>query len=208
MTPSRRFRLLLSQMPREAFGDSEHEIQAFESSLQGIAFKIENVDNALNNTAQDLRQRHISSTDAANNHESTEQVAASIVTKKEGVRGDATGDVIEEIAIEVFHEDLVQKGTADEEVAKETDFEDVVSDEVTEQNNIGEGVIAKNAPGILMNNSNGGAIDEEVVKVESEDDILFSGQISSYDALNDNLAVAAVITASSTALKVIKDNVY
>ncbi|TGO35973.1 hypothetical protein BHYA_0139g00200 [Botrytis hyacinthi] len=138
MTPSKRFRLLLSQMPREAFGDSEDEIQASQSLLQGVAFEIENIDLAWNNAAQDRLQRHITSTDATNNHETTEQVAASIVTKKEGVWGDATGDVVEEVAIEVFLEDLVQKGTADEEVAKETDFEDIVLKGATEQDTIGK----------------------------------------------------------------------
>ncbi|THV47743.1 hypothetical protein BGAL_0291g00070 [Botrytis galanthina] len=138
MTPSKRFRLLLSQMAIEAFGDLEDEIQASQSLPQVIAFEVEKVDNAWNNAAQDTLQRHITSTDANNNHETTEQMAASIVTKKEGVWGDATGDLIEEDAIEVFREDLVQKGTTAKQFAKETDFEDFVSDEVTEQNIISE----------------------------------------------------------------------
>lgn len=222
MTPSKRFRLLLSQLPIEAFGDLEDEIQASQSLPQGIAFQVEKVDNAWNNAAQDTLQRHITSADATNNHEATEHVTARIVTKKEGVWGDATGDLIEEDAIEVFREDLVQKSTTAKKFAKETDLEDVVSDEVTEQNiisesfserdsvqvdlislsinmeddaaknNIDKGVNAEDVAEILMENSSHsdpnhdfensgacyhtilkidrGAIDEEVVKVESGND--------------------------------------
>ncbi|KAF5874227.1 uncharacterized protein Bfra_004233 [Botrytis fragariae] len=138
MKPSKRLRLLLSQMPIEAFGDSGHEIQAFQSSFQGTAIEIENVDNTLDDRDFEFRQRFVTSTGATSNHESTKQVATSIVTKKKHIRGDSIADVIQEVAIEVLHEDLVQKGTTDEEVAKETDFEDVVSDEATEQNILGE----------------------------------------------------------------------
>ncbi|KAF7901334.1 hypothetical protein EAF00_003555 [Botryotinia globosa] len=217
MSPSKRLRLLLSQMPIEALGDSEDEIQASQSLLQGAASEIENIELAWNNAAQDILQRHITSTDATKNPETTAQFAASIVAEKERVWSDSTGDVVEEVAIEVSHEDLVQKCTIHEEVAKETDFEDVVSDEVTEQNitsenfserdsvqvdllsldvnmedNAEKGVIAEDATQILMGNSgisdpnhdfenseayyhimlkiDGGAIDEEAVKVESQDD--------------------------------------
>ncbi|TGO09961.1 hypothetical protein BTUL_0149g00400 [Botrytis tulipae] len=221
MTPSKRLRLLLSQMPIEAFGDSEDEIQGSQSLLQGVASEIENIDRALNDAARDTLQRHITSTDAINSHETTEQVAASIFTKKECVWGDSTGEIIEEVALKVSHEDLVQNGTVDEEVAKETDFEDIVVKGATEQdtidkcfseedtvqvdlislsinmedndekNKIEKGVIAEDATQILMEtpgisdpnhdfeNSEAyyhiilkidrGSIDEEVVKVESED---------------------------------------
>ncbi|KAF7936514.1 uncharacterized protein EAE97_007880 [Botrytis byssoidea] len=222
MPPSKRLRLLLSQMPIEAFGDSEDQIQASQSLLQGAAFEIENIDLAWNNAAQDTLQHHITSTDATDNHGTTERVTASIVIKKEGAWGDATGDLIVEVATEVSHEDLVQNGTANEEVAKETDFEDIVvkgateqdticksfseedtaqvdlislsinMEDNTEKNNIEKVVIAEDAAQILMENSDisglnhdfenseayyqiilkmdRGAIDEEVVKAEREDD--------------------------------------
>ncbi|TGO66203.1 hypothetical protein BOTNAR_0066g00430 [Botryotinia narcissicola] len=138
MRPSKRLRLLLSQMPIEAFGDSEDEIQASQPLLQGVASEIENVDLAWNNVAQDTLQRHITSAGATDNHETTERVTASIFVKKEGAWGDATGDLIEEVATEVSHENLVQNGTANEEVAKESDFEDIVVKGATEQDTIGK----------------------------------------------------------------------
>ncbi|KAF7916605.1 uncharacterized protein EAE98_010614 [Botrytis deweyae] len=216
MTPLGGIRYLIAHAPREALGDSEQEIQESISFLEAIEWVLvkterERMDRRLNYSAQDIGQRHITSTDATNNHEATEEGTASVVTKKEGVQGNVT----EEVAIEVFHEDLVKKSTADEKVAKKPDCEDIVVDGVTEQskigdsvqadllllgmdmeddaekNNIEKGVIARNVPGILMNNYNNsdanddfensgayyhiilkmdcGDIDEKVVKAESED---------------------------------------
>ncbi|KAF7956940.1 hypothetical protein EAE96_004264 [Botrytis aclada] len=195
MAPSRVFKHLALHMPRAAFGDSELEILAFEALLQGKEIQIENVDSTLDNKALELRQRLITSTDAINNHESTEQIAGGIGTQKEGVRGNTTKDVIEKVTIEVIHKDVAQKGTSDEEAAKKADFEDIISDGISKHNNIEEGVIAKNAAGILVDHSgnsdpnhdfeNSGAYKDivldvvlkvdggatrEVVKVESEND--------------------------------------
>ncbi|TGO22968.1 hypothetical protein BPAE_0149g00310 [Botrytis paeoniae] len=207
MAPSRKFKHLVMHLPRAAFGDSKLEIQAFEALIQGRATEIENVDDAL-----EVRLRVIDPTDAINNYESAEKVAAIIVTEKESIQGNFKGDITE---------DLVQKGTADEKAAKKPDCEDIVVEGVTEQNKIGDssegdsvqvdllllginmedgaeknniekGVIARNAPGILMDNSSnpdpnhafenseayyhiilkidGGAVGEEVVKDVSEDD--------------------------------------
>lgn len=139
MAPSRKSKYL-AMMPSAAEGDSELGIQEFEASLQEMAIEIENADNTLNNTVQELRQRFITSTGAINKYESTEHVTASIDTKKAGVQGHAIEDtikgVIEEITIGVLDEALIQKVTPDAKSAKQADSKDIVSKEVTEQDKI------------------------------------------------------------------------
>ncbi|EMR90221.1 hypothetical protein ACHAPC_007141 [Botrytis cinerea] len=139
MAPSRKSKYL-AMMPGAAEGDSELGIQEFETSLQEMAIEIENAENTLNDTVQELRQRFITSTGAINKYESTKHVAASINTKKTGVQGDGIEDtikeVIEEVTIGVLDEAFIQKVTPDEESAKQTDSKDIVSKEVVEQDKI------------------------------------------------------------------------
>ncbi|TEY62717.1 hypothetical protein BOTCAL_0158g00120 [Botryotinia calthae] len=143
MAPSRRSKYL-ALMPRAAEGDPELESPG------------------LNNTAQEFRQRLITFTNAINNYESTEQVAANIGNEKEGVQSDGIGDTtkkfIEEVVIEVLDENLIQKSIPDEEVAKQANSEEIISKEVTK------------AYDRFILKMDGSTVGKNVVTAESEDD--------------------------------------